>query len=165
MATADSDSSLCEGQQSSCLMHRSQQPPASRVYTPAHCPAALPGTLSHLVLSLESQSCPGLQVRANGLIVFIPKFGIEGVVHLNPKEDKKGPPAAGSFKLDEERQTVASPDGSLAFTVFDKVGQPQPFMSSSELLFTRPNPSSSLEARQGRQDCGQPQQLPCLHCL
>ena len=59
-------------------------------------------------------------MRANGLIVFIPKFGIEGVVHLNPKDDGKGQ-AAGGFKLDEERQTVASPDGSLAYTVFDKV--------------------------------------------
>ena len=71
------------------------------------------------------------QVRANGLIIFIPKYGIEGTVHLNPK-DREGPSeaprsngaaseAAGSFLLDEEKQTVASPDGSLAYTVFDKV--------------------------------------------
>ena len=76
-----------------------------------------------------------VQVRANGLIIFIPKYGIEGTVHLNPK-DSEGPSeaprsngaaseaaseAAGSFLLDEEKQTVASPDGSLAYTVFDKV--------------------------------------------
>ena len=78
--------------------------------------------VSAALFSLQSISCSGLQVRANGLIVFIPKFGIEGVVHLNPKEDKKGAPATGGFKLDEERQTVSSPDGSLAFTVFDKGG-------------------------------------------
>ena len=59
-------------------------------------------------------------MRANGLIVFIPKFGIEGVVHLTPKEDKKAPSPA-AYKLDEERQTVTSADGALAFTVFDKV--------------------------------------------
>ena len=70
-------------------------------------------------------------MRANGLIIFIPKYGIEGTVHLNPK-DKEGQEAApqrngsaseaaGGFVLDEEKQTVTSPDGSLAFTVFDKV--------------------------------------------
>ena len=79
-----------------------------------------------------------VQVRANGLIVFIPKYGIEGTVHLNPKDKdpasaSEGQPshgaaaseAAGSFLLDEEKQTVASPDGSLAYTVFDKVSSAQ----------------------------------------
>ena len=71
-------------------------------------------------------------MRANGLIIFIPKYGIEGTVHLNPKDQDPAsalegqqsngaaPEAAGSFLLNEEKQTVASPDGSLAYTVFDK---------------------------------------------
>ena len=81
-------------------------------------PAAQLSALFKACAQTQAQSV--LQVRANGLIVFIPKFGIEGVVHLNPKDDGKST-AAGGFHLDEERQTVASPDGSLAYTVFDKV--------------------------------------------
>lgn len=60
-----------------------------------------------------------MQVRANGIIVFIPKFGIEGTVVLTPKTDEGK--AASNFVLDEEKQHLSSRDGSIACTVFDKV--------------------------------------------
>ena len=76
-----------------------------------------------------------MQVRANGLIVFIPKFGIEGVVHLTPKEDKNAP-SPPAYKLDEERQTVTSADGALAFTVFDNVQQEEAWQVLCKLSYT-----------------------------
>ena len=71
------------------------------------------------------------QVKANGLIVFVPKYGIEGPVYLTAKAsaDPAGGPAGGKgsagkgargakecaaaeaaveFVLDEEAQTVTS---------------------------------------------------------
>ena len=65
---------------------------------------------------------PHLQVRANGLIIFVPKFGIEGPVYLTAKG---APPAASGtatvgesdFLLDEEKQTVKSKDGKTSYTV------------------------------------------------
>jgi exosome complex exonuclease DIS3/RRP44 len=68
-----------------------------------------------------------LQVRANGLVVFVPRFGIEGPVFLT---DKDGNPIADQqqqqqqqqqqFVLDEDKQTVVSADGSMRYSVFDK---------------------------------------------
>ena len=84
--------------------------------------------------------CPA-QVRANGLIVFVPKYGIEGPVYLEDSAAaaaaadgpapssggrKKGAalaPAAAADSLyvyDEEKQTVRSKDGSTHYTMFDK---------------------------------------------
>lgn len=83
------------------------------------------------------------KVKANGLVVFVPRYGIEGAVFLTPKEDGKGGGSKGGggsgggtggsgaggsgsggqqqqFVLDEERQTVASADGSVRFSIFDK---------------------------------------------
>ena len=62
-------------------------------------------------------------MRANGVIVFIPKYGIEGTVLLTPKEGSKLAIAApfGDFVLDEERQRLTSQDGHISCTVFDKV--------------------------------------------
>ena len=72
------------------------------------------------------------QVRANGLIVFVPKYGIEGPVYLTekpasaasapvaaPAHAPQGADACPDYVLDEERQTVASRDGLVRFTVFD----------------------------------------------
>lgn len=76
------------------------------------------------------------KVKANGLVVFVPKYGIEGPVYLAGPKDKNNhnpttaPPAAVQppptdgrglqYILDEEAQTVRSTDGSVAFSVFDK---------------------------------------------
>jgi exosome complex exonuclease DIS3/RRP44 len=78
-----------------------------------------------------------LQVKANGLVVFVPKYGIEGPVYLTSKakeqqrqnvgasaSGQKGvagsEEAADEYMLDEEKQTVVSKDGNRRFTVFDK---------------------------------------------
>jgi exosome complex exonuclease DIS3/RRP44 len=70
------------------------------------------------------------QVKANGLVVFVPRFGIEGPVLLTPKDDPLQGASAGAgtgadqqqpqFVLDEDRQSVVSGDGALRFSVFDK---------------------------------------------
>lgn len=64
------------------------------------------------------------RVRCNGLIVFVPKYGIEGPVFL---DDGKDDGTAGTdnnnnksvYIYDEERQRVESQDGSVCFTIFD----------------------------------------------
>lgn len=61
-----------------------------------------------------------LQVKQNGLVVFVPKYGIEGPVYLTPKDAANNANQALQFILDEEKQTVASTDGSVRFAVFDK---------------------------------------------
>lgn len=81
------------------------------------------------------------KVRANGLIVFVPKYGIEGPVYLEDSAAAAAADGAGSsdgggaggrrkggaaatadsnFVYDEEKQTVRSKDGSTHYTVFDK---------------------------------------------
>jgi exoribonuclease R len=97
------------------------------------------------MLPSGDKPCPvfafsALQVRANGLIVFVPKYGIEGPVYLEDSAAaaaaadgpapasggrKKGAPAAAAaadslYVYDEEKQTVRSKDGSTHYTVFDK---------------------------------------------
>ena len=68
-------------------------------------------------------------MRANGLIVFVPKYGIEGPVYLEPTAaapSSSAPAAApaadsaGAFVYDEEHQRVSSRDGSVQYRVFDK---------------------------------------------
>jgi exosome complex exonuclease DIS3/RRP44 len=81
-----------------------------------------------------------IKVRANGLVVFVPRYGIEGAVYLTSKDGAAAGGGGGggggaaqqqqqqqqqpavAFVLDEERQTVAAADGSLRYAVFDKVG-------------------------------------------
>ncbi len=48
-----------------------------------------------------------VQVRANGFIVFVPKYGIEGPVYLV----EKGADAEAAWTMDEVKQTVARADG------------------------------------------------------
>ena len=87
----------------------------------------------------------GAQVRANGLIIFVPKYGIEGPVYLTKKDSTKSQDRSGShmqasttasnsttadsqlagssqddFVLDEDKQMVVSKDGQRSYTVFDK---------------------------------------------
>ena len=83
-------------------------------------------------------------MRANGLIVFVPKYGIEGPVYLTSKGNSKTQGASSSmqasttgsnstsaastssdagqseFVLDEDKQMVVSQDGQRSYTVFDK---------------------------------------------
>jgi len=64
------------------------------------------------------------KIRSNGLIVFVPKYGIEGPVFLDgEKEDGTTVTGADNkksvFAYDEERQRVESQDGSVCFTIFD----------------------------------------------
>jgi exosome complex exonuclease DIS3/RRP44 len=72
-----------------------------------------------------------MQVRTNGVVVFVPKYGIEGPVYLTQKakDGTTGGPGAASkskhnleaeYMLDEEKQTIVSKDGSLRYKVFDK---------------------------------------------
>lgn len=58
------------------------------------------------------------QVKANGLILFVPKYGIEGPVYLTGKDAAAADVA--EFILDESKQTLTSRDGSVRHTVFDK---------------------------------------------
>lgn len=54
------------------------------------------------------------QVKANGLIVFVPKYGIEGPVYLTTKQPGPSTSSSGTkaeeaaFVLDEKKQTVVS---------------------------------------------------------
>lgn len=61
-------------------------------------------------------------MKANGLIVFVPKYGIEGPIYLTEKQDKnsKQQQQPEQWLLDEERKTVRSADGRQSFTVFGK---------------------------------------------
>ena len=95
-------------------------------------------------MRLHAQQCLMLQVRANGLIIFVPKYGIEGPVYLTKKESSKDQDSRSSshvqasttasngttadsqstsqdeFVLDEDKQMVVSKDGRRSYTVFDK---------------------------------------------
>lgn len=68
--------------------------------------------------------------------MFVPKYGIEGPVHLDDSEQAEGPsssttlatqkhmpgPKLGAstrFVYDEEKQTVSREDGGVAYTIFD----------------------------------------------
>ncbi|GJP42957.1 hypothetical protein CLOM_g2477 [Closterium sp. NIES-68] len=75
-----------------------------------------------------------VMVRSNGLIVFVPKYGIEGPVYLMPKEPPKGKAvaiaaaskldgnvASSDWVVDEKTQTVESKDGKRRFKVLDTV--------------------------------------------
>ncbi|OAE18374.1 hypothetical protein AXG93_1783s1030 [Marchantia polymorpha subsp. ruderalis] len=70
-----------------------------------------------------------VRIKSNGLIVFVPKFGIEGPVYLTGKKDKKD---ESDWIVNEQSQTTESRDGKYRFKVLDKlvvhieVVEPQP---------------------------------------
>lgn len=79
-------------------------------------------SLTEVYFSLQSYW--RVQVKANGLIVFVPKYGIEGPVYLtekdgSSKQQQEGQPPQ-QWLLDEERQTVRTADGSQVYSLFDK---------------------------------------------
>lgn len=57
-------------------------------------------------------------MRSNGLIVFIPKYGIEGTVVLTPKDSAM---SDSEWIMNEDKQVVTARQGQEAFTVFDKI--------------------------------------------
>ncbi|KAK9164894.1 hypothetical protein Scep_000085 [Stephania cephalantha] len=68
-----------------------------------------------------------VKIRANGFIVFVPKFGIEGPVYLTQRDEK-----GGEWVVDEEHQEVKKMDGSISYNVLQmvrihmEVVEPQP---------------------------------------
>ena len=62
-----------------------------------------------------------IRVRTNGLIVFVPKFGIEGPVYFHSNSEEKGGDGKIQFALDDHTQVARSLDGTLRFQVFDTV--------------------------------------------
>eukprot|EP00887_Chlorella_sp_A99_P004969 scaffold4.g4969.t1 len=95
--------------------------------------AAAPGRMGR---SATGAVCRRAQadVRSNGLIVFVPKYGIEGPVYLEGPSAAAGGGAGsatqqqagqkqqqeeGNFIYDEEKQMVRSRDGSTQYRVFD----------------------------------------------
>ncbi|KAL6756016.1 hypothetical protein V8C86DRAFT_129914 [Haematococcus lacustris] len=74
------------------------------------------------------------KVKSNGLVVFVPKFGIEGPLYLTARSATDANNSAGAvaaaarsgkaavepeYVLDDEKQTVTARDGSMQFRVFD----------------------------------------------
>ncbi|CAG9462659.1 unnamed protein product [Pedinophyceae sp. YPF-701] len=57
-----------------------------------------------------------VRVRANGLIVLVPKYGIEGPVYFYRKGEEASP-----WKLDEGGQRATDPTGVRSYQVFDQV--------------------------------------------
>lgn len=69
-----------------------------------------------------------VKIRANGFIVFVPKYGIEGPVYLTMRGEKGG----GEWVVDEQQQKIKKTDGSIAYGVLQtvqihmEVVEPQP---------------------------------------
>lgn len=85
---------------------------------------ACPNCPLTLLLLLAFGLCLTWQVKANGLVVFVPRYGIEGPVFLTDKEGEAAAAADAQqqpqFVLDEDKQTLVAADGSVRYSVFDK---------------------------------------------
>ncbi|KAJ3689747.1 hypothetical protein LUZ61_018911 [Rhynchospora tenuis] len=75
-----------------------------------------------------------VKIKANGFIVFVPKFGIEGPVYLIPKGDK-----GNDWVVDEAHQKVTKPGTNISYRVLQtvrihmEVVEPQPNRPKLEL--------------------------------
>nr|CAB3502140.1 unnamed protein product [Digitaria exilis] len=75
-----------------------------------------------------------VKVKANGFIVFVPKFGIEGPIYLTPKGDK-----GGDWVVDEVPQRVTKPGTNISYAVLQtvrihmEVVEPQPHRPKLQL--------------------------------
>ncbi|TVU48520.1 hypothetical protein EJB05_08158 [Eragrostis curvula] len=75
-----------------------------------------------------------VKVKANGFIVFVPKFGIEGPIYLTPKGDK-----GGDWVVDEVHQRVSKPGTNISYSVLQtvmihmEVVEPQPHRPKLQL--------------------------------
>ncbi|OMO55680.1 Ribonuclease II/R [Corchorus capsularis] len=58
-----------------------------------------------------------VKIRSNGFIVFVPKYGIEGSVHLTTRGEKGG----GEWYVDEQQQKIVKMDKSLSYSVLQTV--------------------------------------------
>jgi exosome complex exonuclease DIS3/RRP44 len=75
-----------------------------------------------------------VKIKANGFIVFVPKFGIEGPIYLTPKGDK-----GGDWVVDEVHQRVTKPGTNISYAVLQtvrihmEVVEPQPHRPKLQL--------------------------------
>uniref|UniRef100_A0A0D9VP30 S1 motif domain-containing protein n=1 Tax=Leersia perrieri TaxID=77586 RepID=A0A0D9VP30_9ORYZ len=75
-----------------------------------------------------------VKIKANGFIVFVPKFGIEGPIYLTPKGDK-----GGDWVVDEVHQRITKPGTSISYAVLQtvmihmEVVEPQPHRPKLQL--------------------------------
>ncbi|CAL4937449.1 unnamed protein product [Urochloa decumbens] len=75
-----------------------------------------------------------VKIKANGFIVFVPKFGIEGPIYLTPKGDK-----GGDWIVDEVHQRVTKPGTNISYAVLQtvrihmEVVEPQPHRPKLQL--------------------------------
>ncbi|XP_042040282.1 exosome complex exonuclease RRP44 homolog A-like [Salvia splendens] len=76
-----------------------------------------------------------LKIRANGFIVFVPKYGIEGPVYLTSRGQKGG----GEWIIDEQQQKIKKTNGEVSYGVLQpvrihmEVVEPQPNRPKLEL--------------------------------
>lgn len=56
-----------------------------------------------------------LQVKQNGLVVFVPKYGIEGPVYLTPKDAANNANATQQVRLWVEPLTMLPADVAMAY--------------------------------------------------
>ncbi|GJT86469.1 exosome complex exonuclease RRP44 homolog A [Tanacetum coccineum] len=79
-----------------------------------------------------------VKIRANGFIVFVPKYGIEGPVYLTMRGEKGG----GEWVVDEQQQKIKKIDGSISYGVLQtvqihmEVVEPQPNRPKLQLTLT-----------------------------
>ena len=59
------------------------------------------------------------RVKSNGMIVFVPKFGIEGPLYFTPASAGQEKDAGTTMVFDEEKQTVRNTSGTIKYTIFD----------------------------------------------
>eukprot|EP00850_Spirogloea_muscicola_P015313 SM000116S24234 [mRNA] locus=s116:202438:210497:+ [translate_table: standard] len=69
-----------------------------------------------------------VKIRANGFIVFVPKYGIEGPVYLVPRDNERKrhtttaiPALEGDWVVDEAAQTLSLSGNAQCFKVLDQV--------------------------------------------
>ncbi|KAG6387681.1 hypothetical protein SASPL_152873 [Salvia splendens] len=70
-----------------------------------------------------------LKIRANGFIVFVPKYGIEGPVYLTSRGQKGG----GEWIIDEQQQKIKKTNGEVSYGVL------QPVRIHMEVVEAQPN--------------------------
>ncbi|XP_047968505.1 exosome complex exonuclease RRP44 homolog A-like [Salvia hispanica] len=76
-----------------------------------------------------------LKIRANGFIVFVPKYGIEGPVYLTSRGQK----GSGEWIIDEQQQKIKKTNGEVSYGVLQpvrihmEVVEPQPNRPKLEL--------------------------------
>ncbi|CDP01774.1 unnamed protein product [Coffea canephora] len=84
----------------------------------------------HTLIYFRNRQARIVKIRANGFIVFVPKYGIEGPVHLSKE---------GEWLVDEQQQRVRKSDNSVHYGVLQtvkihmEVVEPQPHRPKLQL--------------------------------